>query len=145
MTDWGVHVLDIALLGMQDMAPAEIHGAGGKFFMTDDRETVDTQQVTYKFKDWLMNWETRLNRNGSRSFAPDFIEKSPLSRYISSRTRSSAVVFLTRSPNRIPRPAQPDEKKRGLINRIQHIVFLSSAIFFSPMYKLQHRRKAPEV
>jgi predicted dehydrogenase len=61
MTDWGVHVLDIALLGMNDMAPREVHGVSGKLFMTDDRETADTQQCLYKFKDWFMYWETRLS------------------------------------------------------------------------------------
>ena len=29
--------------------------------MTDDRKTADTQQCLYKFKDWYLNWETRLN------------------------------------------------------------------------------------
>lgn len=61
MTDWGVHVLDIVLLGMSDMSPLEVHGVSGKLFMTDDRETADTQQCLYKFKDWFMNWETRLS------------------------------------------------------------------------------------
>lgn len=77
MTDWGVHVLDIALLAMQDMAPVEARGVGGKWFLTDDRETPDTQQAYYKFKDWILNWETRLNNgrglDGGKDHGTEFI------------------------------------------------------------------------
>lgn len=77
MTDWGVHVLDIVLLGMNDLEPVEVHGVAGKYFMTDDRETPDTQQVIYRFKNWLMNWETRMNNgrglDGGNGHGSEFI------------------------------------------------------------------------
>jgi predicted dehydrogenase len=75
--DWGVHMIDIALLGMtQDdnnlPMPARIHTVGGKIICDpdDDRTTPDTQITTYQFNkpdgapDWLLQWEVRVGGQG---------------------------------------------------------------------------------
>ena len=58
MTDWGVHLLDVALWGMKNPSPVSISANGGKFaFPDDDMQTPDTLMATYQFKDFLMTWE----------------------------------------------------------------------------------------
>ena len=58
MTDWGVHLIDIVLLGMNAEAPRSVYSAGGKMAYPDDAaETPDTQQAIYEFDDFTMIWE----------------------------------------------------------------------------------------
>ncbi|WP_395143101.1 Gfo/Idh/MocA family protein [Armatimonas sp.] len=64
--DWGVHMLDIALLGMsatnQDLVmPVSVSAVGGKLaYPTDDRTAPDTIEAIFKFKnpDFVMQWST---------------------------------------------------------------------------------------
>lgn len=64
--DWGVHMIDIVLLGMNDWHPLEVSAVGGKLFCSedDDRTTPDTMMAVYKFKDWVMNWEIHCGPEG---------------------------------------------------------------------------------
>ncbi|MGZ5189937.1 MAG: Gfo/Idh/MocA family protein [Flavisolibacter sp.] len=58
MTDWGVHLIDMVLLGMNVDAPKSIVASGGKFVFPDDaRETPDTQTVIYDYGNFQMTWE----------------------------------------------------------------------------------------
>jgi predicted dehydrogenase len=58
MTDWGVHILDVVLWGMQANAPNTIVASGGKLAYPDDaQETPDTLTALYEFDDFLMVWE----------------------------------------------------------------------------------------
>ena len=59
MTDWGVHLLDMALWA-KDIStyPLSVSAAGGNFsFPTHDHETFDTMDVTYQLKDFTINWQ----------------------------------------------------------------------------------------
>jgi predicted dehydrogenase len=58
MTDWGVHLLDMVLWGMNISGmPKRITAFGGKFAYPDNcPETFDTQNVSYEFDSFLMNW-----------------------------------------------------------------------------------------
>ncbi|WP_212005341.1 Gfo/Idh/MocA family protein [Chitinophaga sp. HK235] len=58
MTDWGVHLLDYALLGMKAEMPRSIMAAGGKFAYPDDAaETPDTLTTVYEFDGFNIQWE----------------------------------------------------------------------------------------
>ncbi len=58
MTDWGVHMLDFALIGMQATTPKAIMASGGKFAYPDDAaETPDTLTTVYEFEDFSVQWE----------------------------------------------------------------------------------------
>jgi predicted dehydrogenase len=59
LTDWGVHLLDMALWGMNvTTMPDKVLSSGGKFLLPDGgHETFDTLSVTYQFKDFLITWE----------------------------------------------------------------------------------------
>ena len=58
MTDWGVHLVDYALLGMNAKDPKTIMASGGKMAYPDDAaETPDTLATVYDFGDFIMLWE----------------------------------------------------------------------------------------
>lgn len=58
MTDWGVHLLDYALLGMQVDSPKSIMAAGGKFAYPEDAgDTPDTLTAVYEFANFNLVWE----------------------------------------------------------------------------------------
>lgn len=58
MTDWGVHMLDFALLGMKVSTPNSIVATGGKFAFPDDAsETPDTLTTVFEFDDFSVQWE----------------------------------------------------------------------------------------
>ena len=49
MTDWGVHLIDIVQMAMNVDAPLAVSTIGGKFHLTDNRETPDTILATYQY------------------------------------------------------------------------------------------------
>lgn len=58
MTDWGVHLLDYALLGMKVSSPKSIMATGGKFAYPDDAgDTPDTLTSIYEFDGFNIIWE----------------------------------------------------------------------------------------
>lgn len=75
--DWGVHMIDIILLGMSRSdhnlpMPRRVETVGGKIVCgaTDDRTTPDTQISTFQFvdrdghPDWILQWEIRVGAPG---------------------------------------------------------------------------------
>jgi len=58
MTDWGVHLLDYALYGMNEYKPKSVMASGGKYAFPDDAmETPDTLQAIYDFGDFSIVWD----------------------------------------------------------------------------------------
>ncbi len=58
MTDWGVHMLDYALMGMKVSDPKSIMAAGGKFAYPDDAaQTPDTLTTVFEFEGFNIQWE----------------------------------------------------------------------------------------
>jgi predicted dehydrogenase len=58
MTDWGVHMIDYVLYGMERSVPESVMAIGGKYaFPDDDMVTPDTLTAVYDFKDFTMIWE----------------------------------------------------------------------------------------
>jgi predicted dehydrogenase len=65
MTDWGVHLLDYALYGMNQYVPKAVMSSGGKYaFPADARETPDTQFANYEFDDFALVWESTIGISG---------------------------------------------------------------------------------
>ena len=58
MTDWGVHLIDYALLGMDAKLPKSVYASGGKYAYPDGgNETPDTLATIYDFGNYTMLWE----------------------------------------------------------------------------------------
>lgn len=58
MTDWGVHLIDYILYGMQAAVPKSILALGGKMaYPDDDMVTPDTLHTVYDFGDFTLLWE----------------------------------------------------------------------------------------
>ncbi len=58
MTDWGVHLIDYALLGMNAKFPKSAVALGGKYAYPDGpEETPDTLATLYEFDDHNLIWE----------------------------------------------------------------------------------------
>jgi predicted dehydrogenase len=68
MTDWGVHLLDMALWAMDiKTMPVSIQANGGNFLYPGGaHETFDTQSVQYQFNDFIFTWE----HNAGTEFGP---------------------------------------------------------------------------
>ncbi|MCW3095573.1 MAG: putative dehydrogenase [Chthonomonadaceae bacterium] len=78
--DWGVHMIDIGLLGMSEgtdlVMPTEVCAFGGKFsFVDDDRDTPDTVEAIMRFKDpdFLLQWETGKDQPGKPDHGTEFV------------------------------------------------------------------------
>ncbi len=67
MTDWGVHLIDYALLGMKAGNPKSIAALGGRFAYPDlYEETPDTLTTLYEFDHFNMVWDHAMGiDNGS--------------------------------------------------------------------------------
>lgn len=64
MTDWGVHLLDFALYGMNVTAPKSIMSMGGKYGYPDDAcETPDSLQTIYEFDGFNVMWDHAIGIN----------------------------------------------------------------------------------
>ena len=67
----GVHMLDVALWGIQKMRgtekclPTRVSGHGGIYWLDDAKEVPDTQVVNYDFGDLLLVWELRSFSSGN--------------------------------------------------------------------------------
>ena len=57
MTDWGVHLINIALWAMGTEWPKSVISSGGKYLLQDNSETPDTQIAVYDFPSYTLIWE----------------------------------------------------------------------------------------
>ncbi|MFI5385152.1 MAG: Gfo/Idh/MocA family protein, partial [Fimbriimonadales bacterium] len=79
-TDWGVHMMDIALLGMskdQDLVmPVSVSAFGGNLaFPDDDRNAPDCMEAIYDFKnpDFTMHWSIGRDHPGKEGHGTEFV------------------------------------------------------------------------
>jgi predicted dehydrogenase len=57
MTDWGVHLINMMLMGVGMEWPKTINSSGGKYVLDDNSETPDSQVTTYEFPTFMLVWE----------------------------------------------------------------------------------------
>jgi predicted dehydrogenase len=57
MTDWGVHLINMMLMGMGPEPPRTVASSGGKYVLDDNSETPDSQLAVYEFPTYMLIWE----------------------------------------------------------------------------------------
>ncbi len=62
ITDWGAHLIDIALWGMGglDQDPLSVTCQGNKFVLEDNRTTPDTLETLWEFDDYILSFGNRV-------------------------------------------------------------------------------------
>ncbi len=63
MTDWGVHLINLALWGMGPEWPKSVISSGGRYVLTDNTETPDSQIAVYEFPSYRMIFEHQVGNN----------------------------------------------------------------------------------
>ena len=101
MTDWGVHLINIALWAMGPEWPKSVISSGGKYALQDNSETPDTQITVYDFPSYTLIWEHQVQCG----LGPDRREHGVMF------TGSDATLILDTSGWEVI--AEP--KKRGMI------------------------------
>jgi predicted dehydrogenase len=78
--DWGVHMIDIALLGMskdQDLVmPTTVSAVGGQYaILGEDRDAPDTLEAVYKFNnpDFVLQWSILRDHPGKPGHGTEFV------------------------------------------------------------------------
>jgi predicted dehydrogenase len=108
MTDWGVHWLDIVQMAFNEEQPRFASASGGKYFLTDNRETPDTLKVTYEYPSgWIATYENRnsnaqsmMKKGGGILFYGEFGTMFV--------DRSEFFVVPEMKPRKLGQPAAPE-------------------------------------
>jgi predicted dehydrogenase len=59
MTNWAIHHIDTILAAMKAHAPTAVSSSGGKFVVDDLADTPDTQEATWEFPNFVMQYRYR--------------------------------------------------------------------------------------
>jgi predicted dehydrogenase len=63
--NWGAHMIDIVLLGMNEWHPLDVSSVGGRLAYGDgDGDMPDTLMTVYRFPSFMMQWEVHTTREG---------------------------------------------------------------------------------
>jgi predicted dehydrogenase len=65
MTDWGVHLIDIAHMGLGEKMPRSVATMGGKYRLKDNRETPDTIFALYEYDGFTLTYHNRYGNGNS--------------------------------------------------------------------------------
>jgi predicted dehydrogenase len=72
MCDWGVHLVDFVHFAMQQDKPLSVTSCGGKMYVTDHRDTPDTQEAMWEYSGFLMHYTHLMhNAQGNNGNAGD--------------------------------------------------------------------------
>jgi predicted dehydrogenase len=67
-TDWGLHLIDIVQFVFDEAMPLSLTAEGGKFYATDNRQTPDTLQATYRYSGFTVSYERLYNGDSGVTF-----------------------------------------------------------------------------
>jgi predicted dehydrogenase len=67
-TDWRLHPIDIVQFVFDEAMPLSVTAQGVKFYATDNRETLDTLQATYRYPGFVASYEILYNGDNGVAF-----------------------------------------------------------------------------
>ncbi|MFI5384702.1 MAG: Gfo/Idh/MocA family protein [Fimbriimonadales bacterium] len=118
--DWGVHMMDIALLGMskdQNLPmPTTVSAAGGQLaILGEDRDAPDTVEAIYRFtgsvngqpesaNDWVLHWSILRDHPGKPGHGTEFVSADGKTL----RVWRGGWVVLDPSGKELPKEESPD-------------------------------------
>ncbi|MFD2742202.1 MULTISPECIES: Gfo/Idh/MocA family protein [Sphingobacterium] len=135
MTDWGVHMLDYALLGMKVSDPVSVIAAGGKFAAPDGAsETPDTLTAVYEFEDFNIQWEHTVGISGgpySRDHGVAFVGDNGT--LVLNRAGWEVIPEGDRMPAVVFQKAVDDGLNKHMVNFVDAIVQQKPQILNAPI------------
>lgn len=79
LADWGSHLIDVVHWAMRVEGPVSAAASGGKFHLTDNRDTPDTIHVVYEYPGFLMQYSSLSHntyghngQNGAKPFGSGY-------------------------------------------------------------------------
>ena len=98
-TDWGVHLLNVALWGMGHEPPGTICSVGRKYLSDDNTETPDAQVVVYEFPAYQLIWDAQMRAGLGPNGRPHGVTFSGT---------EAALTVDNRGWEVVPEPSKPD-------------------------------------
>lgn len=124
-TDWGVHMMDIALLGMSHgldlVMPKEVTAVGGQWAISDDdRDAPDTIEALLRFEDpdFVMTWSVLRDHPGKPGHGTEFVSADGKTL----RVWRGGWVILDQDGKELPKeesPAVPTDHWRNWLDCIK--------------------------
>jgi len=109
--DWGVHMIDIALLGMskdQNLPmPVSVSAVGGQYaILGEDRDAPDSLEAVYKFTDpdFIMQWSILRDHPGKEGHGTEFVSADGKTL----RVWRGGWVVLDADGKQLPKEESPD-------------------------------------
>ncbi len=107
MTDWGVHLINMCLMGLGMDAPRTVTSSGGTYVQDDMRETPDSQIAVYEFPDYMLVWEHKSGMGVGLNSRPWGISWSGTESTIFLNSDGYEIVPERRLANLEPRKVKP--------------------------------------
>jgi predicted dehydrogenase len=122
MTDWGVHLLDFALFGMDVTAPKSIMAMGGKYGYPDDAcETPDSLQTIYEFDGFNILWDHAIGIDDGgygRNHGLGFVGENGT--LVVDRSGWEVIPEIVKEDQRMEAVPLQKGKKLGLTNHVRN-------------------------
>jgi predicted dehydrogenase len=129
LTDWGVHLMDIALWALDPQGPVSVTASGGKLYVKDNRQTPDTLHVLYQFPGLILSYSTlshnSYGHNGNSG-------NKPFGSYGTMFHGTGGTLFVDRAGYEITPQMEGRSDPNGAGSRAAYDDLTGSGLYFTP-------------